>query len=85
MKIEDNTSKNWKNVWKEIRLFTETKLSAGIKDFHRDEQEGYVYLWTCVLEETELELEASERCLTDLGGAGYTTWIRKKQMAHVTC
>lgn len=44
MKIEDNTSKNWKNVWKEIRLFTETKLSAGIKDFHRDEQEGYVYL-----------------------------------------
>lgn len=64
----------------EIRLFIETKLSAGIQDFYRtrDEQEGYVYLWACVVEETESELEASEGSLTDLGGASYTTWIRKK-------
>ena len=27
----------------------------------------------CVLEETELELEALEGCLADLEGAGYTT------------
>lgn len=69
MKTEDTTSaKNFKNVCKEIG----TRLSAGIQDVHRtrNEQEVYVRLWACVLEETESELEALERCLSDLGEAG---------------
>lgn len=78
MKTEDTTSaKNWKNVCKEIG----TRLSAGIQDIHRsrNEQEVCVHLWACVPEERECELEALEGCLSDLGEAGYTTWIRKNR------
>lgn len=63
-------------------LAMETKPSAEIRDIHRPgmNKEGTSNLWAgaCVLEETELKLEALEGCLTDLADAGYTAWIRKK-------
>lgn len=78
MKTEDTTpAKNCKNVCKEIG----TRLSAGILGIHRtrNEQEVYVHLWACVLEETESEQEALEGSSSDLGEVGYTAWIRKNR------
>lgn len=77
---EENTY--WKNPCREMSLLMKTKPSAEIRDIHRPgmNKEGTSNLWAraCVLEETELKLEALEGCLTDLADAGYTAWIRKK-------